>query len=511
MDYTLFVNFIHCDNFIFEPLVEEKSALEFLVSRIENEIKASRVVALIPNAIWESLTASSLIPARWSLKKLSTSTNKEFLEIFFDFYKAGNREPFIVINGDAPFIDLQTTLTLLENHKKFDVELSNSDGFPIGLFGEIIAPEITETLLAMADESKVYFDKGATFFDYITPRINQFDIETHLAPKDYGVYRLSLTCRGVANTLLCQRVAEALSKKDRQNSISDDVLKLLDENPLWFRTRPNFFNIQITTKNNQRCSYFPWNYLMDMNELEEEMSIEGIAKIAKEVFEFCGEGVFTFWPIGEPALHSKIEKVIDTILAYPTFSLLIETNGIGWDRQLLQRLYERYQNRLIWVISLDTIDEHYYSQIRGEGFKEAFDTALFLSQLFKENCYCQSVRLKGGEEQLATFWKYWKEHGQPLITKYDHHCGLLEDLRVVDLSPVNRFACWHIKRDMTILTDGRVLLCKEDVRGSSNFGNVFSDGVAGCFEKLNSCYEKQCSGCFDGICENCDEYYTFNF
>lgn len=511
MDYTLFINFINCNNHIFDPLVDGKSALEFLIERIGKTVSENQVVAIVPNSLYAKIEKGNLLPSNWNIKKLSSSTNAQFLELFLEIYKSGNLSPYVVIDGDAPFIDLEGTLALLENHKKFGVQLSNADGFPLGLYGEILDPEVVSAFVAMGSESKTQFANGATFFDYITPRINQFDIETHLPPKDYGIYRLRLKSSSVADNLLCCRVAKALAESGNRNFTSNTILQLLDENQIWFRTRPNYFNIQITTKNNQRCSYFPWNSLYDSTNLKPEMDKESVAKIAKDVFEFCGEGVFTFWPIGEPALHSQIEQIVESILSYPTFKLLIETNGIGWDKNLLARLKEKYEGRLIWIITLDTIDEAYYSKLRGEGFSEAFKTAKFIYNLFKENCYIQAVRIKGHEDQLAEFWKYWKENGQPLVTKFDYYCGLLEDLRVVDLSPVERFACWHIKRDINVLVDGRVVLCKEDVGATTDFGNIITDGVASCFENLNSCYEKQCRGCYDGLCKNCDEYYTFNF
>jgi MoaA/NifB/PqqE/SkfB family radical SAM enzyme len=71
-------------------------------------------------------------------------------------------------------------------------------------------------------------------------------------------------------------------------------------------------------------------------------------------------------------------------------------------------------------------------------------------------------------------------------------------------------------RDMPVLIDGTVPLCREDtaaLKQQSNriLGNVFNDSLENIWKKGESYYIEQCEKKYSGLCENCDEYYTFNF
>ena len=50
--------------------------------------------------------------------------------------------------------------------------------------------------------------------------------------------------------------------------------------------------------------------------------------------------------------------------------------------------------------------------------------------------------------------------------------------KVSDLSPLTRRPCWHLKRDLSVLMDGAVPLCKECVRGEIVLGNAFDSADA---------------------------------
>ena len=55
MDYTLFVNFINCNNHIFDPLVDGKSAWEFLIERIGKTVSENQVVAIVPDSLYAEI------------------------------------------------------------------------------------------------------------------------------------------------------------------------------------------------------------------------------------------------------------------------------------------------------------------------------------------------------------------------------------------------------------------------------------------------------------------------
>ncbi|MGA2379288.1 MAG: SPASM domain-containing protein, partial [Spirochaetia bacterium] len=126
--------------------------------------------------------------------------------------------------------------------------------------------------------------------------------------------------------------------------------------------------------------------------------------------------------------------------------------------------------------------------------------------------WVQAVRMKENEEDLDVFFRTWKARTENvIIQKYDAFSGTLPDRKVADLSPLKRFTCWHLKRDMAILLDGTVPLCKEDLRASVKLGNALEDDLSAVWESARGIHRSHLSGEYPGICAACDEYYTYNF
>ena len=72
-------------------------------------------------------------------------------------------------------------------------------------------------------------------------------------------------------------------------------------------------------------------------------------------------------------------------------------------------------------------------------------------------------------------------------------------------------------RDMPVLIDGRVPVCREDTAALSGgpggrvLGNVFEDPLETIWSRGGDLYRKHCLPEYTGICAECDEYYTYNF
>ena len=120
--------------------------------------------------------------------------------------------------------------------------------------------------------------------------------------------------------------------------------------------------------------------------------------------------------------------------------------------------------------------------------------------------------MKENEDDLDVFFKTWKARTENvIIQKYDSFSAMLPDRTVADLSPVKRFPCWHLKRDMAVLLDGTVPLCREDVRAATPLGNALTEDLGVIWERAQEIYHSHLAGEYPGICARCDEYYTYNF
>ncbi|MFQ3547310.1 MAG: spiro-SPASM protein, partial [Termitinemataceae bacterium] len=424
--------------------------------------------------------------------------------------------------ADCPFLDIELTKRLAERHIRYGAEYSFADGWPYGCAPELLAP----TTAAVLEKIYTGKEKGSddmpsrdALFQVLQRDINSFDIETEISPVDLRPYRLSLSTDSKRNFILVQRLMKAgLETEDQAPSI-------FEQHPDLLRTLPAFYQIQVARPCPQRCSLCPYPLFgnPDPGSASEAdfMPVQVFTDLLDRIIDFSGDGVIDLSVWGEAALHPDIEALVRSVLDRPELSLIIETSGLGWKESTLIALSEaaaaatpRFNGMkpLTWILSLDAQDPGRYREVRGEGYERAQAYAHKLLALFPRSTYVQALRVKGAEDDIEQFYRIWKSRGaQVIIQKYDFFCGNLPALRIGDLSPLHRRPCWHLMRDMTILLDGSVPLCREDIHQTQFLGNVFQDSLETIWQASVPRYSEHIKGQYTGICKDCDEYYTYNF
>ena len=236
----------------------------------------------------------------------------------------------------------------------------------------------------------------------------------------------------------------------------------------------------------------------------------------EETADFCGDAVIDLSLWGEPSLHPNVPALIRSTLRHPGLSLIVETSGIGWSDETLEKAASLADGRVDWIVSLDETDPDAYAALRGAGFQEALSRVESLLKLFPGRVHVQAVRMLENEERLEGFYRSWKARTENvIIQKYDSFCGALPDRAVADLSPLDRRPCWHLARDLNVLLDGTVPLCREcwgpdRPEGSILLGNVFEEGLAAVWAAGEPWFRRHIDRDYPGICGRCDEYHTYN-
>jgi spiro-SPASM protein len=415
-------------------------------------------------------------------------------------------ENLIYTFADAPFLDSELTADLRRLHRESYAEYSFVDGYPAGLCPEIIRTGILPALAALSENEDTTMDRESVF-RVLSKDINAFDVETDIAPVDLRMLRIQLYTDTRAGFLLCRALAAAEPKG------VEAIIDLVEKRPDFLRTLPAFLGVQIIEGCPQACSYCPFpRFGSDILQNRNYMPSERFTWLVGEVTAHAPELTIGISTWGEPALHPEIGDIIAAALSPPHTSLLIETSGIGWDPSVLDAIPANLSPRITWIVSLDANDPELYQELRGAGFEEAQATMHRLAERFPGQVYPQAVRMHENEEHLEHFYRYWKDEvGQVIIQKYDDFHGELPQKKVTDLSPLERFPCWHLKRDLTVLTDGSVPRCREDISRTDILGNIFGEGFEAVWERNTETYLAHTRGNYPGICANCDEYYTFNF
>ncbi len=527
MDIFVVLNAIHIDGHAFDPLFSDgDTALSRTVRKALSLAPGGRCFLFLPvcyvdvasrhlrkkglNAVvfvqrqqWDT---DAFLQALDEAASSLPSPAEGALQLFYHLY------------ADAPLFDESLALRMLHNHEHYYATYSFADGYPRFFAPEIVSVsaigQIRELYRSSHSSGKDVPLSDSILFDLIQKDINAFDIETEIAPDDLRLLRVDLVARGKERTLLLKHIIDAGGEVD-------PIPEILVRQPALLRTVPAFIYIQIHSACPQRCSWCPYpkapSKAIDRNE---SMSPEALASILDQVVELSEEAVIGLSLWGEPALHPDIQTMVGKVISRPGLSAMIETSGVGWNLSVLDAIaaLETATERIEWIVSLDAFEVDSYRRFRGEGMEEALATVRALAERFPGHVRVQAVRTKENEAELEQFYRFWKKQNvEVIIQKYDNFAGALEERKVTDLSPVVRFPCWHLKRDLHIFLDGSVPLCKEIIPGSESIdqgtllGNVFEEPLKDIWKRGEERYLAHIRQEWGYPCEGCDEYYTFNF
>jgi spiro-SPASM protein len=462
------------------------------------------------------------------LEKRDSWTKRSLLERISELSTAFNCTYFAF--ADCPFLDPVLAGAIADRHLKNAAEYSYADGWPSGLAPELLAPGTAGILAKITGEDDGSVERDI-LFSVIQKDINAFDIEAEISPVDLRCHRINLCADSKRNLILLNNF---ISANEGKIPASSDVQKIIEERPEILRTLPSFYPIQTYGGCPQKCGICPYPTVTDAAGRRDFMDSGKFETLLNKITAFSKDAVIDLSLWGEFSLHPEKLKLIENVLSRPELSLIIETSGVGWKTEELEKCaslnaeYSRNRGEkkkpvsaFSWIVSLDTVNPQVYLNVRGQGFAEAENCAKKLFSLFPKDCYVQAVRTRGAEEDTEKFYRYWKEatpfgEANIIIQKYDDFCGAMEKKQASDISPVIRQSCWHIMRDLPVLIDGTVPLCREDIsvlKGEKNniLGNVFSDSLQDIWQNGELYYREHCKKNYRGLCAKCDEYYTYNF
>jgi len=503
-------------NLAFEPLFNGKNAVELSVEQAKKFPDVKKTVLLACSGDFSFLNGVEIEQNDWTkrslLEKIS-ALQADFDCIYFAF-------------ADCPFLDPSLAELIAQRHIKYAAEYSYADGWPFGIAPEILSPGTAGILAKIlgGEDGPVERDM---LFSVIQKDINAFDIEAEISSVDLRCHRINLCADSKRNFLLLKNF---LAAADNKIPDAAEIEKIIENQSEILRTLPIFYPIQVYGGCPQKCSICPYPAFTDSQERKDFMESGKFNSLLDKIISFSGDAVIDLSLWGELSLHPEKMKLIEDVISRGELSLVIETSGLGWKDEELEKCAGLSQNAgkrknplpaVSWIVSLDSADPKRYSQLRTAGFAQAEACAKKLLSLFPKDCYMQAVRIKDAHDDTEKFYRYWKENtpnGERniIIQKYDDFCGSLEKKQASDISPVIRQPCWHMMRDLPVLLNGDVPLCKEDLsvfKGERNriLGNVFADSLENIWQNGCNYYNEQCKKNYTQICADCDEYYTYNF
>lgn len=448
--------------------------------------------------------------------------------------------------ADRPLLDTVLTAKVIEEHKKYIAEYTSAEGYPEGFAPEVIDSGSIKIIRGLSESSrKEEGDKmvsAQSIFNVMKGDINAFDIEAVLAPKDYRLLRLKFSMSEKINALACQNLFKA-AKEAGSDFTADSLSELAEKTPSVQKTVPAFYNVQIARACATWDSYSPYHEEFkkrfgcypDCKKIlgAENMSLEQFSALTKQIADFSTDAVVSLSLWGEPLTIPNIADYVGAVLEHSGLSVLIETDAVLLSNEQaeavanIMNIVPKRTNGMeavTWIIKLDAVTQEKYDAIHlnsasfndeKTAFQKAKDNLLVLKKLFPTSVYAQFTRMNENEDELEQFYRTYHDknsisNGNVIIQKYDHFCKMLPEKKPADLSPLNRNPCWHLKRDMCILAEGNVPLCREYLNTNIQ-GNVFEQPLPEIWDKLTAGVQEQMENTYSEKCGECDEYYTFNF
>lgn len=443
---------------------------------------------------------------------------------------SGDHDNVVFAWGDCPFYNNGLSASLFSQHVRYAAEYSYADGWPYGLVPEIMARGTLNILIKLGNGKKELYDarySREALFNLIKADINSFEIETLISPVDFRMYRLEFVSSTKRGRLLCSRLEQIAAAKN--TSFGDvSALELCSsavKDPEVLHTLPTFYSIQVSEKCTGKCIYcpYPQEYRKAKGMVPSEscsfMKTEDFSRLIDKIYAFSEDAVIALSLWGESLYHPQLPELIRKVLSYPTLSVLVETTGVNVNEELCRSIKDVVEQAparkgihppIIWIVSLDAVTEETYRLLHPEsGFSlaEASRASELLASFFPGAVHVQMVRTSHNEKELEPFFR---GHENRIIQKYNYFSGLLPQFKPADLSPVTRNECWHLRRDMSILSDGSVPLCMGCMFAQC-MGNAFTDDLNDIWNKGLPYVKAHIDGNYPEICRNCDEYYTCNF
>ena len=510
------INVKECDQIVVLGLDEFAEKINSEINRVKNKNSCQKQFLTVLKPCW----TTSLLVQEMAVRTASCSA-----------------ECAVYAWADCPLLDQELTYSVTLAHEAYLSEYTFADGYPYGFAPEVINAGTLNVLSSLAQGSqKSEGDKFVTensVFALMKNDINSFEVETVISPVDYRLLRLYFTTKNKIELTATQNLY-SLAKEKGIKFCANELSRLAAQSVQVQRTVPSFYNIQVTSKTNQKPLYYPFpeKFMMRNTCINTEITVEQMNSLAQQIVELSHDAVVSFSLWGEPLLHDNIAELVGAVLKYHSLSVLIETNGVALTEELAAKIKseaDKYGARtndypaVSFIVDLDAADSEKYMIMHGietlqdasSQFDKAVNSVSILEKYFAGCVYPQFLRVNNNEDQLEKFYRSWSSRdsvtgGKVIIQKFSSFCGLYNDEKPADLSPVERNTCWHLKRDFCILSNGDVPVCRESL-DREIIGNVFAHGLQNVWNRNQEMTQDHLDKNYCQMCRDCDEYYTFNF
>lgn len=440
--------------------------------------------------------------------------NSDDIIFWKNFFNTTSSDHVAVINGDSPFFDPEILKEMSEIHVKYLAEFTFSENLPEGFACEIISRELINQI-PDTDEKTLPLGK------VIRANINKFDVELFYKEPDIRSKRISFRLNSTREIQIMNNLFNINSSIPAYSEIKN----LIESNPETLFISPSYVELEITGKCSLDCMFCYRKSLKDGEHAGMELST--LTGILEGMRNFSQPYTICFSGSGEPMEHPEFYLFLEKAVKEDHVEqVIIETNGIDAGSNFKNFISKPENSKVKVIVNNNGLDRASYQRFhKADNYDTVLKNLLSLAELNTESdrIYIQIMKINETDEftheddiksYLDKYYDFWESQKVPIILqKQNTYFGRIPDRRYSDLSPVKRTPCWHLQRDLYILSDGTAVYCKQDIDGEYPYSNIKNTSLAEIWAKQKESFLKDYRGDFPSSpeCMDCDEWYTFNF
>lgn len=413
-----------------------------------------------------------------------------------------------VVYSYSPFYCWLENQKLVEDFVKYKADYGFGDNHPKGVVMEILRREALPVMENVRKEAGIPITRNV-FEEIIFKDVNMFDLENLYAQENLRTFRLAFFRDNQQDAHTIDTIQELFEGKKYNHDISfNDLAKLVKNHREKMKTIPKFFEVEISTGCYQNCHFCP---RPSLDSHEAFMNLEDYQIILEKILAFSTHPTISFTGMGEGMKNPHWIDIVNHTLDKKV-ECLLETSLSNVDGGEADKLIALDDELLTVIISIDAVDETLYDNLRPS--EKPFNSILkeIEKVLLKrpKNTYLQLIKMNENFENIVAFHRYFSKYtDNVIIQKYNHYRNFLPERRLNPMQPFEKIDCWHLKRDMVIKVNGDVPVCKQDLKKEYLLGNLLTESTEAISAKGNKYFRRHVEG-WD-FCQNCDEYYTYNY
>lgn len=232
--------------------------------------------------------------------------------------------------------------------------------------------------------------------------------------------------------------------------------------------------LELNTKRATRPTFWPGRYL---NVDRPNLSLAMVEQLFQEI-SLLDDVRLTIGGMGDPLLSPDCFQIISAAKSAGISAINIETD-------LLQATTDDIHH--LANCGADVISVHFpaatsptYAEVMGiDGFSRVFQNVASLEEQVKlagrgtPLIAVVFTKMAANLAEMELWYDYWiRRLGHAVIVGPSDFAAQITDLAVADMAPSVRRACSRLGSRMTILSDGRIVSCEQDVLGKQTMGIV---------------------------------------